>query len=52
MHNIEQKVNEPELGDNDFFIGTVNHGGEDELSVNLVINDYHTVKENWILGLK
>jgi hypothetical protein len=44
VHNIEQKINEPELEDNDFFIGIVNDGGEHELSIDLVIEDVHTVK--------
>ena len=37
------KVNEPELEDNDFFIGTSDHEGGDELLVDLVIQDSHTV---------
>ena len=43
VHDVQQKVNEPELEDNDFFIGTIDHEGRDELLVNLVIQDSHTV---------
>lgn len=39
VHKVEQKIDEPELEDNDFFIGTINHGTEDELFVNLVIDE-------------
>ena len=31
VHNLQQKVNEPELEDNDFFIKAINHEGGDEL---------------------
>ena len=41
---MQQEVNEPELEDNDFFIGAINHEGGHELLVNLVIEDSHTVK--------
>ena len=44
MHDLQQEVNEPELEDNDFFIGAINHEGGDELLVNLVVEDSHTVK--------
>ena len=44
MHDLQQKVIEPELVDNDFFIGAINHEGGDELLVNLVIEDSHTEK--------
>ena len=44
FHDLQQEVNEPELEDNDFFIGAINHEGGDELLVNLVIEDSHTVK--------
>ena len=43
VHNVLQKVNESELEDNEFFIGTIDHEGGDELLVNLVIQDLHTV---------
>ena len=43
VHDVQQKVNEPELEDNDFFIGTIDHEGGDELLVDLVIQDSHTV---------
>ena len=43
MHDVQQKVNEPELEDNDFFISTIDHEGGDELLVNLVIQDSHTM---------
>ena len=42
MHDLQQEVNEPELEDNDFFIGAINHEGGDELLVNL--EDSHAVK--------
>ena len=45
VHDLQQEVNEPELEDNDFFIGAINHEGGDELLVaNLVVEDSHTVK--------
>ena len=44
VHEWQQEVNEPKLEDNDFFIGAINHEGGDELLVNLVIEDSHTVK--------
>ena len=44
VHHLQQEVNEPELEDNDFFIGAINHEGGDELLVNLVIEDSHAVK--------
>ena len=44
VHHLQQEVNEPKLEDNDFFIGAINHEGEDELLVNLVIEDSHAVK--------
>ena len=44
VHDLQQEVNEPELEDNDFFMGAINHEGGDELLVNLVIEDSHTVK--------
>ena len=44
VHDLQQEVNEPELEDNDFFIVAINHEGRDELLVNLVIEDSHTVK--------
>ena len=42
VHDLQEEVNEPELEDNDFFIGAINHEGGDELLVNL--EDSHTVK--------
>ena len=44
MHDLQQEVNEPKLEVNDFFIGAINHESGDELLVNLVIEDSHTVK--------
>ena len=44
FHDLQQEVNEPELEDNDFFIGAINHEGRHELLVNLVLEDSHTVK--------
>ena len=39
-----RKLMNLKLEDNDFFIGAINHEGGDELLVNLVIEDSHTVK--------
>ena len=50
VHDLQQEVNEPELEDNDFFIVAINHEGRDELLVNLVIEDSHTVKVKLDLG--
>ena len=33
MHDLQQKVNEPELEDNDLFFGAINHKGGDQLLV-------------------
>ena len=44
VHDLQQEVNEPKLEDNDFFMGAINHEGGDELLVNLVIEDSHTVR--------
>ena len=52
FHDLQQEVNEPELEDNDFFIGAINHEGGDELLVNLVIEDSHTVKVKLDTGHK
>ena len=43
VHDVQQKVNEPKLEDNDFFIGTIDHEGGAELLVDLVVQDSHTV---------
>ena len=50
VHDLQQEVNEPELEDNDFFIGAINHEGGNELLVNLVIEDSHTVKVKLDMG--
>ena len=52
FHDLQQEVNEPELEDNDFFIGAINHEGGNELLVNLVIEDSHTVKVKLDTGHK
>ena len=50
MHDLQQKVNEPELEDSDFFIGAISHEGGDELLVNLVTENSHTVKVKFDMG--